>query len=417
MSRIAPLAARRPGEDAPATQPSTRASRTTPASHEPRRRPSGTAGCCRPRPRWPGRWSPTRSRARASRARSPGCAPRGWARPWRRSRASRGTPQARAPGAWRRRLAQTNGPRPDGHRPDPARRAQAATAPDRPADLARAVARRRRLGERAERPPVLREHVPAGPARRPAHDVGRGAPDQALAALARRPPSPSGSRPSAARIVRLFSGPPSEYWPIVPSVRTTRWHGTISGTGLWPSAVPDGPDRLRPADLGRDPAVRPDLAARDVEGLAPDVALEVAVAAQVEIDAHPAVARQSPLDGPRASVVRQGVRREHRASGPGRVARGELGRLDAADARARSRPRTSGPIGESMRAMRSASPTSTRTFGRERGGGGAVEGRPSAASRIASSEVRGHAVISWRSRRSPPRAPCAAAPGRGGPGP
>ena len=25
---------------------------------------------------------------------------------------------------------------------------------------------------------------------------------------------------------------------MVPSVRTTRWHGTMSGTGLWPSAVP-----------------------------------------------------------------------------------------------------------------------------------------------------------------------------------
>ena len=48
----------------------------------------------------------------------------------------------------------------------------------------------------------------------------------------------AGSRPSPARIVRLLAGPPRLYWPMVPSVRTTRWHGTMSGTGLWPSAVP-----------------------------------------------------------------------------------------------------------------------------------------------------------------------------------
>jgi hypothetical protein len=46
------------------------------------------------------------------------------------------------------------------------------------------------------------------------------------------------SRPSAARIRRFAAGPPIEYWPIAPSLRTTRWHGTTSGTGLWASAVP-----------------------------------------------------------------------------------------------------------------------------------------------------------------------------------
>src|SRR3970040_1269170 len=39
-------------------------------------------------------------------------------------------------------------------------------------------------------------------------------------------------------MVTLLSGPPSEYCPIVPSGRNTRWQGTMSGTGLWASAVP-----------------------------------------------------------------------------------------------------------------------------------------------------------------------------------
>ena len=82
----------------------------------------------------------------------------------------------------------------------------------------------------------------------------------------------------------------------------------------------DGADRLRPADLGGDPAVRPDLAARDVEGLAPDVLLELAVAAQVEVDAHAPVAGEPALD--RAARARSGSAsgRERRAAGPGRVA-------------------------------------------------------------------------------------------------
>jgi hypothetical protein len=48
----------------------------------------------------------------------------------------------------------------------------------------------------------------------------------------------------------------------------------MSGTGLWTEGGADGTDRLRPTDLRRDPAVRPDLATRDLEGLAPDVLLE-----------------------------------------------------------------------------------------------------------------------------------------------
>ena len=115
-------------------------------------------------------------------------------------------------------------------------------------------------------------------------------------------------------MARLFAGPPSEYWPMDPSVRTTRWQGTMSGTGLWPSAVPTRPDRLGPADLGGDPAVWPDFTARDLEGLRPDVPLEVGVAAKVEIDPDAAVAAEAAFDG-RAKRRRQ-LGRVDRTSGP-----------------------------------------------------------------------------------------------------
>ena len=57
-----------------------------------------------------------------------------------------------------------------------------------------------------------------------------------------------------------------------------------------------GADRPWPADLRGDPAVRPDLAPRDLERLAPDVLLERAVAAQVEVDPDAAIAAEPPRD-------------------------------------------------------------------------------------------------------------------------
>ena len=62
---------------------------------------------------------------------------------------------------------------------------------------------------------------------------------------------------------------PPVYWPIWPPARSTRWHGTTTGTGLWPSAVPAArnafglpaslPADTRPADTRPcDDASEPD---------------------------------------------------------------------------------------------------------------------------------------------------------------
>ena len=123
----------------------------------------------------------------------------------------------------------------------------------------------------------------------------------------------------------MFSGPPSEYWPIVPSERTTRWHGHDERHGVVAEGRADRADGLRAADLGGDPAVRPDLAARDLEGLVPDVAFEVGVAAQVEVDPDPTVAVEPPRDRGR-EPVRHGSTRMCRAPGPGQVVRLERSR-------------------------------------------------------------------------------------------
>ena len=164
----------------------------------------------------------------------------------------------------------------------------------------------------------------------------------------------------------------------------------------------DGPDRLRPADLGGDPAVRPDLAARDVEGLAPDVLLELAVAAQVEVDAHAAVAPEPALDRP-GQRGRQLVGRERPGdrSGP-RGSRANSGGLHAADPAAvpghEQRPdhgvHAGHPVGqpdldEDVRGQRRRARSSRMSA--------------MAASRSRLGAVGGHAVISSRSSRSPTR--------------
>ena len=126
----------------------------------------------------------------------------------------------------------------------------------------------------------------------------------------------------------------------------------MSGTGLWPSAVPTARTAFGPADLGGDPAVRPDLAARDLEGLVPDVALEVGVAAQVEVDPHPAVAGEPAVDG-RGQASGSRSARMAGPAGPGEVGRLERGVVGAAstvDTPSPFQATTSGPIGESNRA-------------------------------------------------------------------
>jgi hypothetical protein len=57
---------------------------------------------------------------------------------------------------------------------------------------------------------------------------------------------------------------------------------------------PDGPNRLRPADLGGDPAIGTDLATRDLQGLAPDGLLEGGVAPEVQLQRRVTVARDAP---------------------------------------------------------------------------------------------------------------------------
>ena len=88
----------------------------------------------------------------------------------------------------------------------------------------------------------------------------------------------------------------------------------MSGTGLWPERRADRPDRPGATDLAGDPAVRPDLAVGDLQRLEPDVALEVGVAAQVEVDAHAPVALEASGDGRRQPVGHAVLGVERRAA-------------------------------------------------------------------------------------------------------
>jgi hypothetical protein len=118
-----------------------------------------------------------------------------------------------------------------------------------------------------------------------------------------------------------------------------------------PEGRPDRPDRPGPADLGRDPAVRSDLAAGDLEGLHPDGPLELGRAAQVEVDPVAAVAGEAALDLP-GQALRQRVAASRDPAGPGvearlkRLAVGCL--LDRRDTRAFRRPER--PDGRAMTA-------------------------------------------------------------------
>ncbi len=211
---------------------------------------------------------------------------------------------------------------------------------------------------------------------------------------------------------------------------------------------PDGPDRLRPADLGGDPAVRPDLAARDLERLRPDVALEVGPAAQVERDPGAPVAAEPAVDrrGEPATAARRPGRRAGRTGRRGRA------RTPPRPGPAR-RPTTpsplkatnSGPIGDVDRGVGVGQPD------RDRGSGagacparssGARPARPARASSagsvseaviggppggVAAGERRvgrrvrgGRSPDGRRPRRSSagrPRASPGGGPGRDGPGP
>ncbi len=225
----------------------------------------------------------------------------------------------------------------------------------------------------------------------------------------------SGSRPSAAQDRPLVPRPTQRVLadaavsPDHAVARHDERHRVV------PQGGADGADRLRTADLRGDPAVRPDLAPRDLERLVPDVALEVGVAAQVQVDPDAAVAVQPARDGP-AETARAGARPGgsgdrsaprgwprtwHRPRRPRRPTRPD-----------RSRPRPAG---------RSASRTG-RT-GRP--------ARPRPGRSGPGSRVPGSAGRSWQSRcrhrwscghllafapLGRPRTPCATGPGRDGPG-
>ncbi len=142
-----------------------------------------------------------------------------------------------------------------------------------------------------------------------------------------RAASSTRSTPSAERSRRLTGGPPSEYSPMVPSLRMTRWQGTSRGTGLCPSADPTARTASRTTDLGGDPAVRADLADRDLHGLLPDRPLEVGVAPEIEGHSRPTIAAQPSLDRS-APAFRESGPGPERPSGHLRVV--ELERLGIA---------------------------------------------------------------------------------------
>ena len=75
-------------------------------------------------------------------------------------------------------------------------------------------------------PPLIRvwaaDRVPAADLSRVRYSVGRRYSDRQAASIRSR---------------ATFMAAPPPYWPGLPSLRTTRWHGTTIGTGLWEQAL------------------------------------------------------------------------------------------------------------------------------------------------------------------------------------
>ena len=280
------------------------------------------------------------------------------------------------------------------------RRAQAAaSAASRPAHPARPVAARRRLAERAELEPV--------PVRRPAARGGRSAGRRSCVVSEPMKRIAGRGQPLQRRQVEPLGG---QDRPLVAGTaervladRAVRPHDPVAGHdqrhGVVAERRPDRPDRLRPADLGRDPAVRPDLAARDLERLrqtSRSNSVRPRRSRSMRTRRSPARRR---CDRRRESSGRASARKSAGRSAP--VARLELGivrrrRLDRRHAEPVPRD-DSGPIGESIRAYRSARPTSTRTsLARRRRCGRQELGERRSRLGIGS-VVGGHAVISSRS--------------------
>src|SRR4051812_42475065 len=126
--------------------------------------------------------------------------------------------------------------------------------------------------------------------------------------------------------------------------RDDEWHRVVPQGGAYRA------HRLRPADLSGDPAVGPDLPARDLEGLHPDRLLELGVAAKVERHGRPAVALETAPDRP--------LKADRERAGDGATAGAHL-------VGARERRRVAGEVGG-----RHATPVPRHEHVAERGGDG-----------------------------------------------
>ena len=226
--------------------------------------------------------------------------------------------------------------------------------------------------------------------------------DVAVAGRAPGAPARRGRGPRLRRIVRLLPGPPSEYWPIVPSVRTTRWQGTMSGTGLWPSAVPTARTALgRPISAAIQPYGR--TSPWGISSAFCQTSRSKSVwprrSRSMRTRRSPSSRRAMAVGQPRRNAVRRGYagRPVRARCGAPRTRRRPLGR---------HRPRHAQPVpGHDERPDRRVDrgrtgrpgPTSTSTAG-----GGSAGGRRGQAGQRGLDRrrrVRGHAVISSRSGR------------------
>src|SRR3954454_7065365 len=143
--------------------------------------------------------------------------------------------------------------------------------------------------------PMSVGHAPGVPARRQAIDLGRVGTDE---------PDPRRRQLLESRKVealcledRPLVARPTERGltdrPVTPDHAVT---GHDQRDGVVPERGPDGADRPGPADLGGDPAVRTDLAARDLERLQPDVAFELRMPAKVEVDVRASISVEPARD-------------------------------------------------------------------------------------------------------------------------
>ena len=277
-----------------------------------------------------------------------------------------------------------------------ARQAATAAPRHRPADLARPVAGRGRVLERAERPAVrCSMWRPCG------RSAGRRCWSTSSRSAARRargrPPARRGRGPRRPGSSACSRARPASTGRSCRPIRTTRWHGTMSGTGLWPSAVPTARTALgRPISAAIQPYGR--TSPRGMSRALRQTSRSKSVWPRRSRSMRTRRSPPSRRSIARARSAGSASRRERPGarSGPRGSRRTSRRTATPLDAAGRSRPRTSGPIGESMRAIRSARPTSARTSGASGSGRGRGEVGHGG---LQVAVVGGHAVISSRSSR------------------